>query len=113
MRPVWQFEITRDTNAPFCLVREALLDGKGYSDWHPRCRGASPEILEDGERLEILCRFAKFGIEEEAWYIIEPSGERLQLTYRNRFKGWPVLLLMGWWRVRSERIWERFIESLR
>jgi hypothetical protein len=111
-RPVWHFELVRDTNAPYALVREALLDGERYSIWHPRHRSVNPEIIEDGEYLEIVCRFRKFAVLEEAWYRVEPIKGRLLLTYRNRFTGWPVIPLMGWWRVKSERIWERFIASL-
>jgi hypothetical protein len=112
MRPVWQFELVRDTNAPFDLVREALLDGPGYNRWHPRRRRASPQIVEDGECFEVSCSFLGFGVHEDAWYIVEKLDGRLLLTYRNRFKGWPVVILMGWWRIRSERLWERFIASL-
>jgi len=112
MRPVWQFELVRDTNAPFQLVRNALLDGASYHRWHPRCRRADPQIVEDGERFVASCRFNRLGIEEDAWYTVEKQESRLLLTYRNRFKGWPVIFLMGWWRIRSERVWERLIESL-
>ncbi|MDR0498304.1 MAG: hypothetical protein LBH03_01055 [Holophagales bacterium] len=112
IHPVWHFELVRDTNAPLALVREALLNGQNYSQWHPRHRTASPEIVEDGERLEVLCRIHKFGVREEARYIAEPANGRLLLTYRNRFSGWPVILLMGWWRIKSEHIWERFVSSL-
>ncbi|MDR1842090.1 MAG: hypothetical protein LBQ86_09260 [Holophagales bacterium] len=117
-RPVWQFEIVRDTNAPFALARESLLNGKNYHLWHPRHRGVSPEIIEDGEVFEIRYSIHKFALSEDALYRVAPvNGDngingRLLLTYRNRFKGWPVILLMGWWRIRSERIWERFIEFL-
>ena len=110
--PVWHFELARDTNAPFRLVRETLLNEQNYHLWHPRHRSAAPEIIEDGERFEILCRIRGFGVQEEAWYRVEPVDGRLLLTYRNRFRGWPVILLMGWWRFKSERIWERFIASL-
>ncbi|MDR2697111.1 MAG: hypothetical protein LBB40_01385 [Holophagales bacterium] len=102
----------RDTNAPFALVREALLNGQNYRLWHPRHRSVSPEIIEDGERLEILCRIRGLGVYEEARYFVEPTDGRLLLTYQNRFSGWPVIILMGWWRIRSEHIWERFIASL-
>jgi hypothetical protein len=112
IHPVWHFELVRDTNAPFALVREALLNGQNYRAWHPRHRSVSPEIVEDGECLEILCRVRGFGVREEARYLVEPINDRLLLTYRNRFSGWPVILLMGWWRIRSEHIWERFISSL-
>jgi len=114
-RPVWQFEIARDTDAPFALVRESLLDGQNYHLWHPRHRSVSPEIIEDGEVFEIKYNIRGFCVSEKALYRVEPLNGlngingRLLLTYRNRFKGWPVLPLMGWWRIRSERIWERFI----
>jgi len=111
-RPVWHFELVRDTNAPFALVRQTLLNGQNYRLWHPRHCSVIPEIIEDGECFEILCRIRGFGVHEEAMYRVEPVNERLVLTYRNRFKGWPAILLMGWWRLKSERIWERFIASL-
>jgi hypothetical protein len=111
-RPVWHFELVRDTNAPMELVREALLKGQDYHLWHPRHRSAAPEIIEDGECFEILCHYQRLCVTEEARYRAEPSGGRLLLIYKNWFKGWPVLPLMGWWRIRSEHIWERFIASL-
>ena len=111
-RPVWHFELVRDTNAPFDLVRQKLLDGQAYYKWHPRHRSATPEIIEDGECFEIVCRFPGFFVYEEARYRVEAIDGRLLLTYRNRFKGWPVLPLMGWWRIKSERVWERFIACL-
>jgi len=114
MRPVWQFELVRDTNAPFDLVRKVLLDGDGYNNWHPRHRRADPQVIEDGERLVVLCCFDRLGVVEDAWYTVEPLAKdsRLLLTYRNRFKGWPVIFLMGWWRIRSEHLWERLIALL-
>jgi hypothetical protein len=111
-RPVWQFELIRDTNAPFVLVREALLDKTNYRKWNSRHHSVLPEILEDAECFEVRCCVCGFFIYEEAWYRAEPTGERVLLTYRNRFKGWPVLPMMGWWRIKSQRIWERFIASL-
>jgi hypothetical protein len=112
-RPVWHFELVRDTNAPFAFVREALLKGQDYHLWHPRRRSASPEIIEDGESFEILCCYQWLGVAEEARYRVERSDGRLLLVYKNRFRGWLVLPLMGWWRIRSEHVWERFIASLR
>lgn len=122
MRPVWQFELVRGTNAPFHLVREALLDGHGHRRWHPRRRRAAPQIVEDGGRFVILCSFDGLWVREDAWYTVEKckieksgakeDGGRLLLTYKNRFRGWPVIIMMGWWRIRSERLWERFIASL-
>jgi hypothetical protein len=115
VRPAWSFELVRDTNAPLTVVRKALLNGDDYHKWHPRHSKAAPEIIEDGECLEIVCRTSTFGLHEEARYRVEPAaaGGRLLLTYRNTFRGWPIILLMGWLRVRSERVWERFIASLR
>jgi hypothetical protein len=110
--PVWRFELVRDTNAPYALVREALLDGERYYAWHPRHRSVNPEIIEDGECLEIVCRMKGFAFSEEATYRVERLNGRLLLTFRNRFKGWPVIPMMGWWRLKTERIWERLIASL-
>jgi hypothetical protein len=112
IRPVWQFELVRDTNAPLERVREALLNGQAYHLWHPRHRFVEPEIIEDGECFEVKCRIRGLGVCEEASYRAEPAEGRLVLTYKNRFKGWPVILLMGWWRIRSEHIWERLISSI-
>ena len=111
-RPVWQFELIRDTNAPFALVRDALLDGKGYGRWHPRHKSVNPEIVEDCGCFEIRYQMRRLGLLEEAHYRVEPAEGRLLLIYRGRFKGWPVLPLMGWWRIKSEKTWERFIASL-
>ncbi|MCL1893222.1 MAG: hypothetical protein FWG02_03145 [Holophagaceae bacterium] len=111
-RPVWQFEIIRDTNAPLKIIRESLLNGRGYGLWHPRHKSVEPEIISDGEYLEIKYNILGCCVSEEAWYRVELMGERILLTYRNKFKGWPVLFLMGWWRIRSENIWDRFIASL-
>jgi hypothetical protein len=111
-RPVWSFEVVRDTDAPFDVVRRVLLDGKSYRSWNPRHARAELKVTEDGARLEVLRRARSIGAYEEATYRVEPLDGRLLLTYRSRFRGWAVLLFMGWWRVRSERVWERFIASL-
>jgi hypothetical protein len=112
MRPVWSFEIVRDTDAPFGVVRRALLDGGGYGSWSPRHAKAEMEVAEDGACLEVLRRARSLGAREDAAYRVEPMGGRLLLTYRGRFRGWTAILFMGWWRMRSERVWERFVASL-
>ena len=111
-RPSWQFSILRDTDAPFAMVRKALLNGGGYGGWHPRHKNADPEVIEDDGCLEILCRHSFFGIQEEARYRVDPRDGRLLLAYTGKFRGWPVLPMMGWWRIKSEGIWERFVASL-
>jgi hypothetical protein len=111
-RPVWSFEVVRDTDAPFDVVRKALLEDGGYRRWNPRHTKAELEVTEDGARLEVLRRARSLGASEEATYSVEPQDGRLLLTYRSRFRGWTVLLFMGWWRVRSERVWDRFVASL-
>ena len=112
IQPIWQFELVRDTNAPLKLVRDMLLNGQTYHLWHPRHRKVQPEIVEDGECLEISYNVRGLLVHEDVRYRVEPDHGRLLLTYRNRFKGWPVILLMGWWRIRSEHIWERLISSI-
>ncbi len=115
MRPVWSFTLERTTNAPLDLVAARLKDGEGFGDWHPRHRRAELSVLrEDASVVELLhaCRPLP-GVEEEGRYRAAREGEGLLLAYEGRFKGWPVLLLMGWWRIVSHRLWERFVEGLR
>jgi len=105
-------ELVRTTNAPLEVVRRALISGDRA--WHPR-PGKSPWTLgtDTAEGLELVqCERHPWGVEECATYRVEPSGDRLLLSYQARFKGWPVLFLMGYWRLKSHRIWERFVEAL-
>ena len=111
-RPAWRLELIRTTAAPFGVAASALLAPE--RPWHPR-PGRSPWQVEQRtpdtlglSQTEHPC----WGVEERAIYRVEAHGDRLLLTYQARFKGWPVLLLMGYWRLKSHRIWERFVESL-
>jgi len=111
-RPLWHLELVRTTDAPFDVVALALLEPQ--RTWHPR-PGRSPlrVLSHTGDTLELAQTEAPcWGVQEEAIYRVEPHGDRLLLTYHARFKGWPVLLLMGYWRLKSHRIWERFVEGL-
>lgn len=111
-RPVWRLELARTTNAPFKVVRTALL--AEARPWHPR-PGCSPlEISTDRPGLLELKQSERplWGVEECATYRVESFENHLLLSYQARFKGWPVLILMGYWRLKSHRIWERFVESL-
>lgn len=114
MRPVWSFSLERTTNAPLEMVVARLKDGAAYGAWHPRHRRAELEVVhEDPFRLEVHQRVRPLpGVEELGRYIVTRQGEGLLLTYEARFKGWPVLLLMGWWRIASDKTWERFVEHL-
>ena len=52
------------------------------------------------------------GVEEVSRYVVQVQEDRVILMYAGRFKGLPVLVLMPYWRLLSERLWERFVESL-
>lgn len=113
-RPVWSFEEVRDTNAPVSVVTAFLKDPASLPRWQPRLRGASLHVLEEG-----LARFVAayawrptWGVAEEGRLEVIEAGGRTLLTHRARFRGWPVLLLMGWWRLRSHHMWERLVRSL-
>lgn len=112
--PAWSFELSRNTDAPFGRVVEKLMDGDRYGSWHPRHARVSPRMLVDKpDRVEIEHRDQPvLGVEEWSRYVVQRSGERLILLHQARFKGLPVLLLMAYWRIKSERLWERFVESL-
>ena len=112
--PTWSFELLRDTDAPFERVVEKLMDGEGYSEWHPRHRRVMPHlVVDEGDRAEIEHRDVPLmGVEEWSRYVVQRSGERIVLLHIGRFRGLPVLLLMAYWRIKSIRLWERFVESL-
>ena len=112
--PVWSFELLQDTNAPFERVVEKLMDGEHYGAWHPRHERVSPRlIVNEGDRVEIEHRNKPvIGVEEWSRYVVQRSGERVVLLHVGRFRGLPVLLLMAYWRIKSTRLWERFVESL-
>lgn len=112
--PVWSFELMRDTDAPFERVVEKLLDGERYSDWHPRHDCVSPRlIVNESDRVEIEHQDQPLaGVEEWSRYVVRREEGRVTLRHVGRFKGLPVLLLMAYWRIKSERLWERFVETL-
>jgi hypothetical protein len=113
-RPVWSLELIRDTNAPLEAVARVLSEGASFHRWHPRLKAV--EVVVDGQdstRFEAHYVLHPCpGIEEAGQFTLRPEGDRLLMIHRARFKGWLVLLLMGWWRVRSHRMWERLVESL-
>ena len=114
MRPVWSFTLERITDAPLELVASRLKNGSGFQDWHRRhCSGVLRVVHEDSSRVEIQHESRPiWGVLEQDRYVVLRQGERLLLTYEARFKGWPVLVLMSWWRIISDRLWERFVEHL-
>lgn len=113
-QPVWTLELLRDTNAPLDTVLDRLADGQGWSQWHPAARPVSPERspLPEGAMFRVQHPRC-WGVVEEERLAATRDGERVLLTYSARFKGWPALLLMGWWRFQRGRIWERFVDGLR
>jgi len=114
MKPAWSFELVRDTNAPMQKVVEVLLDGGAFHRWHPRLRAVEGRIRKrEAEHflMDYMVRPVP-GVEESGSFELRREGERVLLIHRAKFKGWPVLLLMGWWRVRSHRMWERLVRSL-
>ncbi len=113
-RPVWSLELVRDTNAPLEAVARVLSDGRSYGRWHPRLKAVEVRVrLQDLEAFEAEYVLRPcLGVEERGFFQARPEGKRLLLIHRATFKGWPVLFLMGWWRVRSHRMWERLVESL-
>ena len=113
-RPVWSLELVRDTNAPLDAIAGVLSNGGAFYTWHPRLK-----VVEVVVQLSEVTRFEAtyvarpcLGVEEQGVFEVKPEGDRLLLTHRATFKGWPVLILMGWWRVRSHRMWERLVRSL-
>lgn len=112
-RPVWRLELLRDTDAPLARVAERLRDGAAFGEWHPRLREVKLQVHRD----EPECFEAEYclehpGVLECGRFRLWCEGGRTVLHHEARFKGWPVLLLMGWWRLRSHRMWERFVEAL-
>nr|WP_320131722.1 hypothetical protein [uncultured Holophaga sp.] len=110
--PVWTIELIRLTDAPLGLVEAALMDPT--RPWHPR-PGTAP--LEQVAREEDFLELSQterpcWGVTERALYRLEARDEGLLLSYRARFRGWPALILMGYWRIKSRRLWESLVESL-
>lgn len=114
MRPVWSFSLERTTNAPLELVTSRLKDGAGFHAWHPRHRQALLRVVhEDDGRVELHHESTPLpGVVEFDRYLVTRQGDGLLLIYEARFKGWPVLVMMSWWRIVSNRLWERFVETL-
>lgn len=112
--PVWSFELQRSTDAPFERVVERLLDGERYHEWHPRHRRVAPRlVVNDEDHVEIEHRDAPImGVEEWSRYVVRRQGERAILLHTGKFKGFPVLILMAYWRIKSANLWERFVETL-
>lgn len=112
-RPVWTFELVRETNAPLEPLLERLQDGTTWGDWHPRHATAAPQGSQEGAGWTFQATWPQhLGLQEWETFQLQPGDQGVRLTYRARFKGWPVLLLMGWWRLRSEFLWERLVQSL-
>jgi len=113
-RPIWSLELIRDTNAPLEAVVSILAEGAGFHRWHPRLKAVDLQIrCAEPDRFEAHYAIQPcLGVEERGEFTLRPEGGRLLLIHRAKFRGWPVLFLMGWWRVRSHRMWERLVESL-
>ncbi|HZU53808.1 MAG TPA: hypothetical protein VFF77_07925 [Holophagaceae bacterium] len=113
-KPVWTFELIRDTDAPFERVLEALLDGARYGAWHPGYRSAAPFLSSRAEdRAEVVVEGSPFpGVSELTHFQIRKQEGRTLLLSAARFKGWPVPLLLGWWRLERRDLWERFVRVL-
>lgn len=113
-KPVWTFELIRDTDAPFERVLEALLDGARYGTWHPGYAKAAPHLSSrENDRAEVVVQGSPFpGVIELAHIQIRQQEGRVLLLYAARFKGWPVPLLIGWWRLERRDLWERFVRAL-
>ena len=95
-------------------IMEKLMDGERYHEWHPRLRRAAPRLVtRDDSRAEIEHQGRPVpGVEEWGRYVVQRSGGRVTLLHIGRFRGMPVLLLMAYWRIKSVRLWERFVETL-
>lgn len=107
-------ELVRDTNAPLEAVARVLSEGGSYGRWHPRLRAVEADVrIHTPERFEseYIARPCP-GVEERGVFEVRPDGNRLVLIHHAKFKGWPVLLMMGWWRLRSHRMWESLVRSL-
>jgi hypothetical protein len=113
-RPVWTLDLVRDTNAPLEQVVRVLSEGTAFYLWHPRLKVVEVCVqLRESAYFKANYKSHPFpGVEEQGIFEVWPDGERLLLIHRATFKGWPVLLMMGWWRVRSRRMWECLVESL-
>ncbi len=112
--PVWTFELIRDTDAPFERVLEALLDGERYGAWHPGYASTVPHLsAQEKDQAEVVVEGSPFpGVAELTHFQIRQQEGRVVLLYATRFKGWPVPLLIGWWRLERRDLWERFVRSL-
>ena len=106
-KPVWTFELIRDTDAPFERVLAALLDGPRYGAWHPAYASAAPHLgSQEGGRAEVVVQGSPFpGVIELAHFIFpffapEPYGY---------FPGMVTLVplapvaWLGMWRLLSQR----------
>lgn len=106
--PVFTFCLTRDTNAPLSVIEDQIRQSE--SPWHPRHKRLLLKSTEIGT-FECL-HPRRFFVEESERFRFIPQGDRVQLCYEVRFKGWPVLMAMGWYRFQLRRIWESFVEQL-
>lgn len=113
-KPVWTFELIRDTDAPFDRVLEALRDGPRYATWYPGHRIATPYLSsQEVDQADIVVESSPFpGVSELTHFQIRRQGGRVLLVCAARFKGWPVPLLIGWWRLERRDLWDRFVRML-
>ena len=113
-KPVWTFELIRDTDAPFERVLEALLDGPRYGAWHPGHATAAPVLRsQEADQAEVVVEGSPFpGVSELTHFQVRKQEGRVLLLCAARFKGWPVPLLIGWWRLERRDLWDRFVRAL-
>lgn len=113
-KPVWTYELIRDTDAPFERVLDALMDGSRYGAWHPSYQKVAPFLSSrEDDRADVVVEGSPFlGVSELTHFQIRKQVGRVLLLSAARFKGWPVPLLIGWWRFERRNLWERFVRAL-
>lgn len=111
-RPVFSFEAEVLTDATFEVVA-ARLEAAGPEGF--RCLRAlrdwqAPEI--EAERRTWRWSRAAAGVEESGALILSPDPKGAHLRLQGRLKGWSGFLLLGWFRWRTDRLLDRFVEEL-
>ena len=111
-RPVFTFEAELLTDAPYDLVAGRLRDPgpEGFSSLRALqgWRGA----VAEGERLVLRWSRVLAGSEESGALILSPDPKGAHLRLEGRLKGWSGFVLLGWFRWRTDRLLDRFVEEL-